>query len=468
MGGPGRVDMTGKGKVGLVLAGGGAKGAYQIGALKAFEERGIVFGAMSGTSIGAFNAALGLSGDLDHAGRVWNDITTTKLMRVRLLLPLNLLVMLLGAVVGEKRPYATRVPRVIVAIVSSLVVLFMFLVIRGDWATTLFLLVIIALNTVPEYLVNWLNVGSLRLQPLKKLIESAVDLQKVSLSETPTFVTICRKTTDFGHIVGELVAYLRAKGDSPWREEQLLEAYHAVVGTVTLPLIVDMRRVLFSMSWEKFNSPPWSTEDLVDAYRVVHGTGTVDVPEYVMLNGKSPEEVTLFLLASMALPFGLFGKVQVRKKKYSDGGLADNTPIYPLLVEGFDTIYVVHLKRGAREKGRNLTDNSGLFAKLWSIDDRRRRAGFSYKFKEASDERVYGDLKTKLAKAAHEKMSRDSFVQWMLETKQNLEAQIIHVVPSESLGMPFLSTVFFGRKKTESLMRLGYRDTIEVLDRIQN
>ena len=44
--------------VGLVLSGGGAKGAYQIGMLRALEELGISrqISVISGTSIGAFNA----------------------------------------------------------------------------------------------------------------------------------------------------------------------------------------------------------------------------------------------------------------------------------------------------------------------------------------------------------------------------------------------------------------------------
>src|SRR5438874_12297265 len=44
--------------IGLVLAGGGAKGAYQIGVLRALDEAGIRPAIISGTSIGAFNAAL--------------------------------------------------------------------------------------------------------------------------------------------------------------------------------------------------------------------------------------------------------------------------------------------------------------------------------------------------------------------------------------------------------------------------
>ena len=43
---------------GLALEGGGAKGAYQIGAWKALREAGIRFSAVSGTSVGALNGAM--------------------------------------------------------------------------------------------------------------------------------------------------------------------------------------------------------------------------------------------------------------------------------------------------------------------------------------------------------------------------------------------------------------------------
>src|SRR6185437_12814108 len=45
-------------KRGLVLEGGGAKGAYQVGCMRAFQEHDIKFDAIAGTSIGALNGAL--------------------------------------------------------------------------------------------------------------------------------------------------------------------------------------------------------------------------------------------------------------------------------------------------------------------------------------------------------------------------------------------------------------------------
>src|SRR5688572_25310 len=45
-------------KRGLVLEGGGAKGAYQFGCLLALAEHGIQVDAIAGTSVGALNGAL--------------------------------------------------------------------------------------------------------------------------------------------------------------------------------------------------------------------------------------------------------------------------------------------------------------------------------------------------------------------------------------------------------------------------
>ena len=58
----------------IALEGGGARGAYQIGAWKALREAGIKFNAVSGTSVGALNAALMCMDDYERAVRLWSDI----------------------------------------------------------------------------------------------------------------------------------------------------------------------------------------------------------------------------------------------------------------------------------------------------------------------------------------------------------------------------------------------------------
>lgn len=63
---------------GLVLAGGGAKGAYQLGAWKAMRELGVQFNAVAGVSIGAINGALVVQDDFLNAEALWNEIELTK------------------------------------------------------------------------------------------------------------------------------------------------------------------------------------------------------------------------------------------------------------------------------------------------------------------------------------------------------------------------------------------------------
>lgn len=65
-----------KEKLGLVLEGGGVKGAYQVGALMAIRELGVEFDGVVGTSIGAVNGALLLAGGYAHVFDVWKNINT--------------------------------------------------------------------------------------------------------------------------------------------------------------------------------------------------------------------------------------------------------------------------------------------------------------------------------------------------------------------------------------------------------
>lgn len=67
---------------GLVLAGGGAKGAYQLGAWKAMRELGIKFSAVAGVSIGSINGALIASDSYDEAVELWNCASVDKGVKI--------------------------------------------------------------------------------------------------------------------------------------------------------------------------------------------------------------------------------------------------------------------------------------------------------------------------------------------------------------------------------------------------
>ena len=68
--------------VGLVLSGGGAKGAYQAGVLRGLSELGVMVDAVSGASIGSLNAAMvasapSLSVAAERMQEIWRALGTT-------------------------------------------------------------------------------------------------------------------------------------------------------------------------------------------------------------------------------------------------------------------------------------------------------------------------------------------------------------------------------------------------------
>lgn len=67
---------------GIVLEGGGAKGAYQIGAWAALREAGIKIKGIAGTSVGALNGALMCMDDLEKAESLWDNISYSQVMDI--------------------------------------------------------------------------------------------------------------------------------------------------------------------------------------------------------------------------------------------------------------------------------------------------------------------------------------------------------------------------------------------------
>ena len=75
-----QLDLTKE--YGVVLEGGGAKGSYQIGAWKALREAGIRIKGIAGASVGALNGAMMCMDDLEKAEYIWENISYSKVMDV--------------------------------------------------------------------------------------------------------------------------------------------------------------------------------------------------------------------------------------------------------------------------------------------------------------------------------------------------------------------------------------------------
>ena len=72
-------------KLGIVFEGGGGKGAYQIGSWKAIRELGLekYVTCVSGTSVGALNAALFYQGNYLIAEETWNNISEDDILHIK-------------------------------------------------------------------------------------------------------------------------------------------------------------------------------------------------------------------------------------------------------------------------------------------------------------------------------------------------------------------------------------------------
>lgn len=69
-------------KYSLVLEGGGAKGAYQIGVVKALRKAGFEFDVITGTSIGAINAAYLAQGKFNEVYKLWRTLSFSEIFDV--------------------------------------------------------------------------------------------------------------------------------------------------------------------------------------------------------------------------------------------------------------------------------------------------------------------------------------------------------------------------------------------------
>lgn len=66
---------------GIALEGGGAKGAFHVGAMKALSDLGVEYHAVAGASIGALNGALLATRDLEKLEKIWLSTEMTDIIK---------------------------------------------------------------------------------------------------------------------------------------------------------------------------------------------------------------------------------------------------------------------------------------------------------------------------------------------------------------------------------------------------
>lgn len=68
--------------LGLALEGGGMRGAFHMGVIKAFLEEGCEIGGITGTSIGALNGALVAQGSFEEGYKMWQNVVPSDLFDI--------------------------------------------------------------------------------------------------------------------------------------------------------------------------------------------------------------------------------------------------------------------------------------------------------------------------------------------------------------------------------------------------
>lgn len=440
-------EIAARGLIGLVLGGGGAKGAYQVGCWKALRECGIVrFGAIAGTSVGALNAILVAQDEFDHAERIWNDMSFGRVLRMRWYLPiavairLVLIVPYLGKFAFPARAIPIGLYRAVhqwqkawrnvepqLALLAALRLYLdlakadmrssrwvellryiplglIFLGGLSAWwiigapvfeLVALFILAPIVVLLIVNYaslLVTSLDLLATRLvlasnDPLDKLIRECVDPVRLKAYPQPVFVTL-----------GALREVTRSlQPQSPG------QVAAAVVQKPPIPPMV-------TMELDKDFGTSLDNEPLPIVVTTVEY-----VPRHFKLNAELPGRMFELILQSAGLP-EIFPAREFDGVTYVDGGIADNEPLAALAgLQGQNAIIVIPLNM------------------------------------QGNEAKIRTDLKAVLERLG--------------QPLPIALPELIVLTPSRSLGNMLTGTMDFAAARARAMIRLGYCDTIRQLAR---
>ena len=180
---------------------------------------------------------------------------------------------------------------------------------------------------------------------------------------------------------------------------------------------------------------------------LVLAKSAVDFPCYIGVNGLEKEDRRQMLLASSALPFGVFPPVHLKGSEYVDGGISDNLPIFPVLDRGgVEELFVIRLR----------PTSVGSLKLAWKKADRLNRLR-----KLDSDEAL--QLRTE-ALGDHwntEHLNPPRVLPFQEPT--NWPSSIVEIAPFANLGGLISGTLNFTRKRSRELVSLGWADTRQAL-----
>lgn len=219
-------------KTGLVLSGGGAKGAYQVGILKALHELGASVDVVAGASMGALNGAVvagapSLQQGVERLERLWRTLAAQSPMEANAPAYLKLLAAV-GLTLGVPLSgVLARMPAVLHTL--GLVLL------KAEKLP----------NTPKMPMADWLNASLMADGPLKALMDEYLDEQEL-MRGLPLHVSVFESQGGVADVFGCLAAEVGLKDTPPSKflhiqalPEQ--ERRNALLASAAIPLLYQAR-----------------------------------------------------------------------------------------------------------------------------------------------------------------------------------------------------------------------------------
>lgn len=296
-------------RIGLVLEGGGAKGAFQFGCLYALYKSGATFDVIAGTSVGALNAALWSTDQMEWGKEFWRKISFKKVYPLR-------------------NPFFIYLPLAIIYCIFKAIFVY-----SGGRPI---------LSFVGKVMVAWFAGG-------------AVILIMLSFLASVLLLILNDGTTGSPHKFGDIVIFLSTSIPMIY---VIAVEYYGISAFSPEPLRTTISEQL---SGKIFNVPVFATiahqEHIFDPDHMEYGSTGIPpsaalsfpqpkfafVPEYIRVD-KEKASVTEALMATAALPYGVVPSIGGAV----DGGVADNLPLFPLI--SFDVCDAVLVIRVAPDK----------------------------------------------------------------------------------------------------------------------
>jgi hypothetical protein len=434
------VKALGQSRPGVVLCGGGGKGAYQIGSILALFDLGITdFSGIAGTSVGGLNAVLlhrlvtelteGREKRRSNALQIWSSISRSKVfggswgMALKLVLFFFYVVLravptIMNILQDDEHRFWSLIENACVKTASW----------RGAFSSNRAKNLIRLLATVlTSSLQLTLYAGSLLF-----IIIPFLDNARIK-NFFGVFIQACFGSRPVAGLVLLLIGFaLCIIGAVVWSR---LNVFSFGLGLNTKPLAYSIKSALDGWSPSARQLPVYCTLASWEYRRIstmgakrVSITGSwkkVYSPFYMPVDLADKEFAERMLLSTTALPFVFAGPDA--KAGFVDGGVVDNTPIAALSPHKPKCVLIVFLNHQALRNDSLLRhDIRKQLLRQQELEGRRREL-------EPDVER------------------------WISSV------QFLRIVPSRNIGGLIWGTMNFSTSKARRLIYLGYTDTLRQL-----